>query len=58
MAALVAGALACRPLITVGWTELLILAGVIVFAISPFLFKVYRFFLRMEKEKEDESGGV
>lgn len=47
-------ALACRPVVTVGWTEIIILAAIIVFAISPFLIRVFRWYVRWE-EKQDEE---
>jgi len=53
VASLGAAGFACRPIITVGWAEILILAGIIVFAISPFLLKVYRAYLGVEDEPPD-----
>lgn len=53
LASLWAASFACRPIITVGWAEILILAGIIVFAISPFLLKVYRAYLGVEDEPPD-----
>jgi len=46
---------ACRPIITVGWAEILILAGVILFALAPFLLRVYRAYLGIEDDSEDKK---
>ncbi len=44
---------ACRPIITVGWAEILILAGIILFAIAPFLLRAYRAYLGIKDDSED-----
>lgn len=46
---------ACRPIITVGWAEILILAAIISFAMAPFLLKVYRAYLGIEEDAEDKK---
>lgn len=46
---------ACRPIITVGWAEILILAAIISFAMAPFLLKIYRAYLGIEEDAEDKK---
>lgn len=46
---------ACRPIITVGWAEILILAGVISFAIAPFLLRAYRAYLGIEDDSKHDQ---
>lgn len=53
--ALAGSVLACRPVVTIGWAEILILALIILIAFFPLLVKIIRFFLRMEEKKEDKG---
>lgn len=53
--ALAGSALACRPVVTIGWSEILILALIILIAFFPLLVKIIRFFLRLEEGKEDRG---
>ncbi|MFO8036052.1 MAG: hypothetical protein R6U57_05450 [Anaerolineales bacterium] len=53
--ALAGSMLACRPVVTVGWSEILILALIILIAIFPLLVKIFRFYLRLEERKEDRE---
>ena len=55
-AALVISTWACRPVLTVGWTEVLILGAVILFAISPLLVRLFRFYIRLKEGQEDRDG--
>jgi hypothetical protein len=34
--------LACRPVLTIGWTEILIIAGLILLLLGPALFKFFQ----------------
>ncbi len=34
--------LACRPVLTIGWTEILIIAGLILLLLGPALFKLFQ----------------
>ncbi len=52
---LAGSALACRPVITVGWSEILILALIILIAFFPLLLKIFRFYLRLEGKKRDRE---
>ena len=45
-------ALACRPVLAIGWGEFLILAAVIALLIGP---PVYRFIRRLEKTREQKK---
>lgn len=54
-AALVISTWACRPVLTVGWTEVLILGAVILFAISPLLVRLFRFYVRLKEGQEDQE---
>ena len=42
--------LACEPVLAVGWPEILIISGLVVFLLGPPLYKLYR---RWEKFKAD-----
>ncbi|GAB4416893.1 MAG: hypothetical protein Kow002_03050 [Anaerolineales bacterium] len=49
--------LACRPVIAIGWGELVMLAVIMLFLAWPLLVRVYRVINRMQQEKEDEKEG-
>jgi len=40
--ALLISSLACRPVLTIGWTEILIIIGLLVLLLGPALFKIYQ----------------
>jgi hypothetical protein len=42
IAASLIGSLACRPVLTIGWTEILIIAGLILLLLGPALFKLFQ----------------
>lgn len=44
----------CRPVIAVGWSEILILGLIIAFVLSPWLVKVLRFYLRNQEQDKDQ----
>ena len=44
--------LACEPVIAIGWPEILIITGLVVFLLGPPLYKLYR---RWEKFKSDNQ---
>jgi len=48
-------ALACRPVITIGWAEIAIIAGVFVLLLAPFLVRVVRFLTRLEDKSSTEE---
>lgn len=46
--------LACRPVIAIGWGELLIIAAVLLLVLFPLIFRVIRF-LRNTRDIEDRE---
>lgn len=51
---LLATTLACRPVFAIGWTELAIIAVIILVLFAPLLFRLFRFLTR-EKQKKDKQ---
>jgi hypothetical protein len=47
--------LACRPVVTVGWSELAILFVIVLFVVGPLLFRLYRILARSQKPEEREG---
>jgi len=47
--------LACRPVIAIGWPEILILVVLIAFLMGPTLFKLYRFLDRVRRVGQAEE---
>ena len=47
--------LACRPIIAIGWTEIIIILVLVVVLMGPLLFRIYRFIDRINKAREDEE---
>ena len=47
--------LACRPVIAIGWPEILILVILIAFLLGPTLFKLYRFLDRVRRVGQAEE---
>ncbi len=43
--------LACRPVLTVGWGEILLIGGVLLFVLAPLLLRVGRFLIRLQDQK-------
>ena len=52
---LLLASLACRPVMTVGWQELLILVVVIAVLLGPTLFKLYRRLAEFQSWKADRK---
>ena len=50
--ALVISLLACRPVVTVGWGEILILTGVLLFVLAPLILRGVRL---LNKDQVDEK---
>ena len=46
---------ACRPVIAIGWPEILILVILIAFLLGPTLFKLYRFLDRVRRVGQAEE---
>lgn len=47
--------LACRPVFAIGWTELFILAVIIIILFGPFLLRVYRTLEKIRKAEEKQK---
>jgi hypothetical protein len=47
--------LACRPVITVGWSEIAILFVIVLFVAGPLLFRLYRILASFQKSEEREK---
>lgn len=47
--------LACRPAITVGWGEILIVTAVLLFVLAPLLLRIMR--LRTDNQKDKKERG-
>lgn len=54
---LIAIAPACRPLIAIGWGELVVLIVVIALLLGPLLWRLYRFLARLQRLKDTERQG-
>ena len=48
-------ALACRPIIAIGWPELIILVVLIAFLLGPLLFRLYRFLDKAQRVSRAEE---
>jgi hypothetical protein len=47
--------LACRPIIAIGWTEIIIIMVLIVVLLGPLLFRLYRFLDKVQKVNQAEE---
>lgn len=52
---LLLSALACRPVVAIGWTELAIILLILIVLFAPFLFRLFRFFSRNRRTVDDEK---
>jgi hypothetical protein len=52
---LLLGTLACRPVIAIGWPELLILVGIILFLFWPLLARIYRILDKMKDASQEDD---
>ena len=48
-------ALACRPIIAIGWPELIILVILVGVLLGPLMFKLYRFLDKVRKVSQAEE---
>jgi membrane protein implicated in regulation of membrane protease activity len=48
-------AIACRPIIAIGWTELIIIFILIAVLLGPLLFRLYRFLDNVQKASQAED---
>jgi hypothetical protein len=56
-ALLLLATLACRPVLTVGWGEILLIGGVLLFVLAPLLLRVGRFLIRLQDQKKSRDEG-
>ena len=47
--------LSCRPIVAIGWPELVILVVLIAFLLRPLLFRLYRFLDKVQKVSRAEE---
>ncbi len=53
--ALLLNLLACRPMIAIGWPELIILVILIAILLGPLMFKIYRLLDKIQKASRNEK---
>ncbi len=53
--ALLLNLLACRPMIAIGWPELIILVILIAILLGPLMFKMYRLLDKIQKASRNEK---
>jgi flagellar basal body-associated protein FliL len=46
---------ACRPVIAIGWPELIILVVIIVILLGPLMFRLYHFLDKIKKANQAEE---
>jgi hypothetical protein len=56
MVALWMPVLACRPIIAIGWPELIILVVLIAFLLGPLLFRLYRILDKVQRVRRAEEN--
>jgi len=47
--------LACRPIVAIGWPELIVLVVLIAFLLGPLLFRLYRFLDKVQRYNQAEG---
>ena len=55
LTALMLGVLACRPVLAIGWPELIILVVLIGILLGPLIFRLYRFLDKVKKVSQSEE---
>ena len=45
--------LACRPIIAIGWTELIIIIVLVAVLLGPLMYRIYRFIDKVQKASRD-----
>ena len=55
VSALFLAALSCRPVIAIGWPELIILTLLIAILLGPVIFRLYRFLDKVQKAGKDDE---
>lgn len=47
--------LSCRPIIAIGWTEIVIIVVLVAVLLGPLLFRIYRFIDRVQRASKEEK---
>jgi hypothetical protein len=47
--------LSCRPIIAIGWTEIIIIVVLVAVLLGPLLFRIYRFIDRVQRVSKEEK---
>ncbi len=55
LSALILSLLACRPIIAIGWPELIILVVLVGILLGPLMFRIYRFLDKVRKVSQSEK---
>jgi hypothetical protein len=55
LSALLLSLLSCRPIIAIGWPELIILVVLISILLGPLMFRLYRFLDKVKKVSQSEE---
>jgi len=55
LSALLLSLLSCRPIIAIGWPELIILVILISILLGPLMFRLYRFLDKVRKVSQSEE---
>ena len=55
LTALMLSVLACRPVLAIGWPELIILVVLIGILLGPLIFRLYRFLDKVKKVSQSEE---
>lgn len=53
--ALALSLLACRPVMTVGWTEILILFALVAFLFGPLLFRIFIWWQKYKADQQEKK---
>lgn len=54
LASLLAGALACRPVLAIGWGEFVVLSLLIVILLAPLLSRLYRYLAHLQDSHDKQ----
>jgi hypothetical protein len=47
--------MSCRPIIAIGWTEIVIIVVLVAILMGPLLFRIYRFIDRVQRASKEEK---
>jgi len=48
--------LSCRPVMTVGWTEILILFALVAFLFGPLLFRIFTWWQKVKADQQEKEN--